>query len=147
MVLYSGLDHPLRRGVGIENLSSSPIITLIKEKHNLIPMDPSLVLRKVTKLHVDRNPSRYTVGKAPHKPILLLALIVLNKNNRIDLSNIKPSLDLRQTREDLWGSLDHPEAGQTFDPEYDHFLMIAPLALSTKVLYKVPLPSSPSMKE
>lgn len=81
-------------------------------------MDPSLVLKKIPRLRVDRNPNRYTVGKAPHKPILLLALIVLNKNKRINLSDIKPSLDLRETWEDLWGSLSYDRIGPIYLPMY-----------------------------
>ena len=91
-------------------------------------MDPSLIIIKISRLRVDRNPSRYTVGKAPHKPILLLALIILDRNQKIDLSNIKPSLDLRETWEDLWGSLSYERIGPIHLPMYhmksDGFLKI-----------------------
>ena len=59
----------------------------------------------IPRLRVDRNPSRYTARKAPHKPILFLALIILDRNQKIHLSNIKPSIDLRKTMEDPRGSI------------------------------------------
>ncbi|MDG6226265.1 MAG: hypothetical protein QCI82_12275, partial [Candidatus Thermoplasmatota archaeon] len=91
---------------------------MIKQVNHLLIKDPSLILREIPRLNVDNDRSRYTVGKAPQKPILLLDLIVLHKNRNIHLSDIKPTLDLRQTREDLWGSLSYDRIGPIHLPMY-----------------------------
>ncbi len=69
-------------------------------------------------LNVDKNKSRYTAGKAPHKPILLLALITLYKNDKIDLSDIRPNMYLRETWSDLWSYLDYEKTGPIQLPMY-----------------------------
>lgn len=74
--------------------------------------------RKISKLRVDRNSSRYTVGKAPHKPVLLLSLILLDRNDRVDLLNIKPDLTLRETWGQLWECLDYSRPGPIHLPMY-----------------------------
>jgi len=80
--------------------------------------DIDTVKRKMSRLRVDRNPHRYTVGKAPHKPVLLLSLMILDKNDRVDLTNIKPDLNLRETWGSLWGCLDYPKPGPIHLPMY-----------------------------
>jgi putative restriction endonuclease len=81
-------------------------------------MDPTSILSSMKKLHVDHKKDNYTTGKAPHKPILLLSLIILQKNNKIDLSDIKPDLYLRETWEDLWRSLEYDKVGPIHLPMY-----------------------------
>ena len=81
-------------------------------------MDPSSILALMKKLHIDHKKNNYTMGKAPHKPILLLSLIILQRNSKIDLSNIKPNLYLRSTLEDFWGSLDYDKVGPMHLPMY-----------------------------
>jgi len=47
--------------------------------------------------------SEYRAEAAPHQPILLLALIKLHKEGKIDLKSIKPdSKDLLSTVEEVW---------------------------------------------
>ena len=75
-------------------------------------------LSKFSKLHVDKNPSRYTLGKAPHKSILLLSLIILDKNNKVDLSNIETNIYLRETWSELWELLEYNRVGPIHLPLY-----------------------------
>ena len=75
-------------------------------------------ISKFQKLRVDRNKNRYTLGKAPHKPILLLSLIILDKNNKIDLSNIKTNIYLRETWSELWELLEYNRVGPIHLPLY-----------------------------
>jgi predicted restriction endonuclease len=70
------------------------------------------------KLRVDRNRNRYTTGKAPHKPTLLLSLITLHDNDRADLRNIKADLYLRETWSEMWNCLEYPRAGPIHLPMY-----------------------------
>ena len=69
-------------------------------------------------LNVDKNKSRYTVGKAPHKPILLLSLITLHKNDKIDLTNVQPNIYLREIWSELWAHLDYEKTGPIQLPMY-----------------------------
>jgi len=69
-------------------------------------------------LNVDKNRNRYTVGKAPHKPVLLLSLIILNKNDKMNLNNIQPNIYLRETWSDLWTHLDYEKTGPIQLPMY-----------------------------
>ena len=80
---------------------STPILSHIKKK------SPDLYIEKMGRLRVDRNRNRYTTGKAPHKPTLLLALIILHRNGRQDLSDIRVDLDIRETWSELWKCLDY----------------------------------------
>lgn len=73
---------------------------------------------KFGKLRVDKNPNRYTLGKAPHKPILLLSLIILDKNNKIDLSNVETNIYLRETWFELWELLEYNRVGPIHLPLY-----------------------------
>jgi len=75
-------------------------------------------ITKFSKLRVDKNPTRYTLGKAPHKPILLLSLIILDKNNKIDLSNIETNIYLRETWSELWELLEYNRVGPIYLPLY-----------------------------
>ncbi len=75
-------------------------------------------LTKFKELHVDKNKNRYSAGKAPHKPILLLSLILLSKNNKIDLSDIKPNIYLRETWAELWKILSYNRTGPIYLPLY-----------------------------
>lgn len=70
------------------------------------------------KLHVDKNKNHYTCGLAPHKPILLLSILLLTENNRIDLENIKIDLYLRETWSELWSCLNYPHPGPIYLPFY-----------------------------
>lgn len=75
-------------------------------------------IRKMGSLRVDRNHSRYTSGLAPHKPVLLLSLIILNMNGKMDLHNIKPDLNLRETWSELWNCLEYGKPGPIHLPLY-----------------------------
>ena len=75
-------------------------------------------ISKLNKLNVDHNNNRYTLGKAPHKPVLLLSLALLYKNEKVDLDNIKPDLYLRDTWESLWECLDYKKVGPIHLPMY-----------------------------
>jgi len=73
---------------------------------------------KFGNLRVDKNRNRYSVGKAPHKPILLLSLIILKNNGKIDLSNIETSIYLRETWNELWKKLEYDRTGPIHLPLY-----------------------------
>jgi len=75
-------------------------------------------IKKFQNLNVDKNKNRYTVGKAPHKPILLLSLIVLYKNDRIDLENISLNIDLKETWSEFWNCLEYDKKGPIYLPFY-----------------------------
>jgi len=75
-------------------------------------------IRLLQRLRVDHNRNRYTTGKAPHKPTLLLSLIILSANKRQDLTNIKIDLDLRETWVELWKCLDYEKPGPIHLPLY-----------------------------
>ena len=81
-------------------------------------IDLNKYLKKYKNLHVDRNNTKYTVGKAPHKPILLLSLILLHKNNKIDLTNVSTNIYLRDTWVELWNCLDYDKVGPIHLPLY-----------------------------
>jgi putative restriction endonuclease len=76
------------------------------------------ILNKMGKLRVDNNKNRYSAGKAPHKPVLLLSLIILNENNRMDLKDIKADLVLRETWYELWKCLEYSRPGPIHLPLY-----------------------------
>jgi putative restriction endonuclease len=80
--------------------------------------DLSFYTSKMGRLRVDRNPSRYTAGKAPHKPILLFSLIILEENGKQDLHDIKPDLNLRETWSELWKCLEYEKPGPIHLPLY-----------------------------
>ena len=72
-------------------------------------------------LNVDKNGKNqdsYNARGAPHKPILLLSLIKLYEDGKIDLSNINPKTalarnsDLKELSTNLWRALDYE---RTFD--------------------------------
>jgi len=69
-------------------------------------------------LHVSKKKDDYTCGLAPHKPILLLTLLILTKNDRVDLSDITIDMDLRETWSELWGCLKYPHSGPIYLPYY-----------------------------
>jgi len=69
-------------------------------------------------LHVDKNKNRYSSGLAPHKPLLLLSLILLHKNNRANLSDISVDIYLKETWSDLWDCLNYSHPGPLFLPYY-----------------------------
>ena len=71
-----------------------------------------------TNLNVDKNKNYYTCGLAPHKPILLLSLLLLSENDRVDLENITIDLYLRETWSELWSCLDYPHPGPIYLPFY-----------------------------
>ncbi len=73
---------------------------------------------KFKSLNVDKNKSRYSAGKAPHKPVLLLSLIALNKNNHMDLNNIQINVDLREIWGEFWELLDYNRVGPIHLPLY-----------------------------
>jgi putative restriction endonuclease len=78
----------------------------------------NLYTTRFQRLKTDRNKNRYSAGKAPHKPILLLSLIILDKNNKIDLSNIETNIYLRETWSELWGLLEYNKVGPIHLPLY-----------------------------
>ena len=69
-------------------------------------------------LNVDKNKNYYTCNLAPHKPILLLSILLLTENDRIDLENIKIDLYLRETWSELWSCLDYAHPGPIYLPFY-----------------------------
>ncbi len=71
-----------------------------------------------TDLHVDKNKNYYTCGLAPHKPILLLSILLLSENNRVDLENITIDLYLRETWSELWSCLEYLHPGPIYLPFY-----------------------------
>ena len=81
-------------------------------------MNDERILTKLKNLSVDRNPNRYTNGKAPHKPLLLISLMILDKHSEIDLEDISPDYYLKQTWDDLWSVLDYPSPGTITQPLY-----------------------------
>ena len=86
--------------------------------------------QKIPKLKHDTNENRYTTGKSPHKPILLLSFILLNRNNKIDLMNIKSNLELRETWGQIWSCLDYKKPGPIILPLFhlinDGFYFLEP---------------------
>ena len=83
--------------------------------HSIPPMSYESLLdeyiERFGNLRVDKNSDRYSAGKAPHKPILLLSLILLKNNNKVDLSNIETSIYLRETWNELWKKLEYDRTG------------------------------------
>jgi len=75
-------------------------------------------LSKFSKLNVDKNRNRYSAGKAPHKPILLLSLMLLHSKGKVDLSDIKVDMHLSETWSELWRVLDYPRPGPIHLPMY-----------------------------
>jgi putative restriction endonuclease len=75
-------------------------------------------IKKFQHLHVDKKPGCYSVGKAPHKPVLLLAMIALDKANKANLAHIVPDINLRDTWAELWQCLDYPRPGPINLPLY-----------------------------
>jgi putative restriction endonuclease len=69
-------------------------------------------------LHVDKNKNSYTCGLAPHKPVLILSLLILEKNDRIDLNDITIDMYLRETWSELWECLKYPHPGPIYLPYY-----------------------------
>jgi putative restriction endonuclease len=63
------------------------------------------ILNNLRNMSYDKNKNRYTTGKSPHKPLLILTLIILHDNGKIDLTDIKPDLDLMDTWSELWKCL------------------------------------------
>lgn len=76
------------------------------------------IVNKLKNLKVDKNSNRYTNGKAPHKPLLLISLMILDKHSEIDLHDISPDYYLKQTWDDLWSVLDYPSPGTITQPLY-----------------------------
>jgi len=81
-------------------------------------MEIDSLIERLRRLNVDRNDNRYTVGKAPHKALLLLSLIILKKHGRTDLYDIDPDYYLKQTWDDLWSVLDYSRPGTITQPLY-----------------------------
>lgn len=73
---------------------------------------------KFTKLNVNRNKNRYTAGKAPHKAVLLLSLILLEKEGKADLRDIRIDTYLLDTWSELWSCLEYDKAGPIYLPLY-----------------------------
>ncbi len=69
-------------------------------------------------LHISRSSKKFFEGKAPHKPTLLLSLILLFQNDSIDLRDIRPRLYLRETWAELWGALGYESVGPIYLPLY-----------------------------
>ena len=81
-------------------------------------MDLRDYITKFKKLKVAKDKNKYTTGKAPHKPILLLSLILLKKNNKIDLDNISTTIYLRELWSELWKCLKYDHPGPIYMPLY-----------------------------
>ena len=75
-------------------------------------------ISKFANLRVDRNRSKYTAGRAPHKPILLLSLITLRQCGRADLSDIRIEEDLLELWSELWSCLTYDHTGPIYLPLY-----------------------------
>lgn len=78
---------------------------------------PSLE-RKFSRLRVDSKRDRYTEGKAPHKAVLLISLMILDSDGRIDLRSFDPDLYLRDTWNRIWGELEYEAPGSMMQPIY-----------------------------
>lgn len=78
---------------------------------------PSLE-EKFSKLRVDSSKDRYTVGKAPHKAVLLMSLMILDSDGRIDLRSFDPDLYLRDTWNYIWEEMDYLNPGNITQPLY-----------------------------
>lgn len=72
--------------------------------------------KKFKSLRVDRKPNRYTTGKAPHKASLLLSIILLNRNGRMDLEHINTGLELREMWSSIWEQLEYDNPGSLHMP-------------------------------
>ena len=83
-----------------------------------MPSSLEIFEQKFNSLNVNKKPGIYTVGKAPHKPVLLLSIILLNRNNRMDLANINTGLQLREMWNSLWGLLEYEHPGSLHMPLY-----------------------------
>lgn len=85
-------------------------------------MNDDIVLKKYIQkfenLHVDKNRNLYTTGKAPHKPILLLSLIILYQNKKVNLADIKTDIYLREIWTELWKLLEYDRIGPIYLPLY-----------------------------
>lgn len=66
---------------------------------------------KFSKLKVDSSTERYTTGKAPHKAVLLISLMLLDSDGRVDLGSFDPDLYLRDTWDEIWSRMDYPSPG------------------------------------
>ncbi len=83
-----------------------------------MPSPLDIYEKKFKSLNVNKKSGIYTVGKAPHKPVLLLSIILLNRNNRMDLANINTGLQLREMWNSLWGLLEYEHPGSLHMPLY-----------------------------
>ena len=75
-------------------------------------------LEKFGNLRVDKNKNRYTLVKAPHKPILLISLITLHKCGRANLADIQVETDLLELWAELWSCLEYNRTGPIYLPLY-----------------------------
>lgn len=73
---------------------------------------------KFSKLRVDSSTERYTTGKAPHKAVLLISLMLLDSDGRVDLGSFDPDLYLRDTWDEIWSRMDYPSPGNISQPLY-----------------------------
>jgi len=75
-------------------------------------------LKKFKNLNTDKNKNKYSAGKAPHKAILLLSVILLYKNSKIDLTDIKVNNNLKKIWSELWDCLEYKKTGPIYLPMY-----------------------------
>lgn len=98
------------------------------------------------KLSIDKK-DKYNAEAAPHKPILLLSLIKLYEEGKVDLSNIDPesalarSSDLKNLSRDLWRDLGYE---RTFNITLPFYYMKAEDFWNIKLKegFNSPLPKS-----
>jgi len=69
-------------------------------------------------LDVDENKNLYTAGKAPHKPVLLLSVISLYKEDKINLKDIEVNHHLKKKWVEFWDCLKYEETSPVHKPLY-----------------------------
>lgn len=70
-------------------------------------------------LNCDRVGGRYHASKAPHKAVLLLAVIKLFENKKINLRDFElNNLQLIEIYKDIWGTLNYDKPGPISNPLY-----------------------------
>jgi len=75
-------------------------------------------IKRFENLNVDKNRNRYSKGKAPHKAILLLSVILLHEKDKIDLNNIEINKDLLKMWVKIWDCLEYDKQGPIYLPAY-----------------------------
>jgi len=75
-------------------------------------------LHLMKNLNVYKNDKLYSTGLAPHKPILLLAVILSYVNGEMNLRDIKINGYLKRSWKNLWMCLNYQKIGSIYLPMY-----------------------------